>query len=47
MSHQPSPNAFAHRPYLLYLLARLFATFAIQIVVVAVGLRETWKRHIA
>ena len=39
MSHQPSPNAFAHRPYLLYWLARLFATFAIQIVVVAVG----WK----
>ena len=39
MSHQPSMNAFAHRPYLLYWLARLFATFAIQIVVVAVG----WK----
>ncbi len=39
MSHQPSTNAFAHRPYLLYWLARLFATFAIQIVVVAVG----WK----
>lgn len=39
MNHQPSTNAFAHRPYLLYWLARLFATFAIQIVVVAVG----WK----
>ena len=39
MSSQPSTNAFAHRPYLLYWLARLFATFAIQIVVVAVG----WK----
>ncbi len=39
MSHQPSANAFAHRPYLLYWLARLFATFAVQIVVVAIG----WK----
>lgn len=39
MSHQPSTNAFAYRPYLFYWLARLFATFAIQIVVVAVG----WK----
>lgn len=39
MSHPPSTNAFAHRPYLLYWLARLFATFAVQIVVVAVG----WK----
>ncbi|PIO99349.1 MFS transporter [Pleomorphomonas carboxyditropha] len=39
MSHPTSTNAFAHRPYVLYWLARLFATFAIQIVVVAVG----WK----
>jgi len=39
MHTSSSTNAFAHRPYLLYWLARLFATFAIQIVVVAVG----WK----
>lgn len=39
MTSSASTNAFAHRPYLLYWLARLFATFAIQIVVVAVG----WK----
>jgi MFS family permease len=39
MNLQPSPNAFAHRPYLLYWLARLFATFAVQIIVVAIG----WK----
>lgn len=34
-----SSNAFAYRPYLFYWLARLFATFSIQIVVVAIG----WK----
>ena len=39
MPDHPSTNAFAYRPYLLYWLARLFATFAIQIVVVAIG----WK----
>jgi MFS family permease len=39
MSHRSSTNAFAHRAYRLYWLARLAATFAIQIVVVAVG----WK----
>lgn len=39
MSASLSTNAFAYRPYLLYWLARLFATFAIQIVVVAIG----WK----
>jgi MFS family permease len=39
MTPEISTNAFAYRPYLLYWLARLFATFSIQIVVVAVG----WK----
>jgi MFS family permease len=34
-----STNAFAYRPYLYYWLGRLFATFAIQIIVVAIG----WK----
>ncbi|WP_237153147.1 MFS transporter [Oryzibacter oryziterrae] len=34
-----SPNAFHHRAFLLYWIARLFASFAVQIVVVAIG----WK----
>ncbi len=34
-----SPNAFAYRPYALYWVARVLATFAVQVVAVAVG----WK----